>query len=177
MPKGVYAAASAMVTEQRALDVTSYNMANAQSVGFRRAEALRSSFATELAMQQQRTDDISGNGGAGVLADGVFRAQAQGNIHRSDRPTDIAISGEGFFHLIDDQGGVALSRDGAFDINENGELINDLGWKLQGQGGDIQLPPDRMGISIDEAGRIYAQFADGAGVAPVFRRPDTHEPG
>ena len=168
MPKGVYAAASAMVTEQRALDVTANNMANVNSAGFRRGEAMRMSFANQLAQEQARHGGLAGDGAAGVHEDGVYRAQVQGNINRSDRPTDMAISGDGFFHFQDGQGQTVLSRDGGFSLDDGGFLVNDQGWRLQGQGGDIQLPEGRVGVTVDEAGRVYAQFAEGAGVVPRF---------
>lgn len=99
MPKGIYAAASAMFTESRALDVVAQNLANASTVGYRRAEPLRQSFA-EVMSQQGRSGPINQDGGAGVQNDGLFRVQTDGSKRDTGRDLDVALSGPGFLWCV-----------------------------------------------------------------------------
>ncbi|TVR14243.1 MAG: flagellar hook basal-body protein [Planctomycetota bacterium] len=166
--KGIYAAASAMFTERRSLDVIAHNLANASSTGYRRAEALRGSFAQTLAEQDQRTGGLDGDGGAGIHGAGVWRDFSQGTTRETDRPLDMSLSGNGFFVVEDEDGASLLTRSGHFLLDEQSRLVTPHGHTVQGQGGDITLPPDASGFSVDEAGRVYAQFRNEEGFAEEF---------
>lgn len=167
MPKGIYAAASAMYTERRSMDVIAHNLANAQSVGYRRAEALRGSFAETLA-DQGRTGGISGDGGAGIHQAGVWRDFSQGESRETDRPLDVALAGRGFLMARAEDGSELLTRSGHFTIDTENRLVGQHGWPVLGQDGEIQLPDDAMGFQIDEGGRIYALVQGDNGVQSQF---------
>jgi flagellar basal-body rod protein FlgF len=162
MPKGIYAAASAMVTENRSLEVTASNLANAQSAGFRRTIALRGGFDSVLAAQG-RTGNIAGNGGAGIQQTGTAYIFSQGDIKATGSQFDFALMGDGFFTVRDDQGQAWLTRDGSFSLDPAGRMVNSQGMTLEGQAGAIVIPNAAQDINIDENGRLYVEVPSGPG--------------
>jgi len=157
MPKGIYAAASAMVTESKALDVTAANLANASTVGYRKHVALREGFAESLA-REGRTGPISGDGGSGVRHDTAFVSFAEGQHETTGNPLDVALRGAGaFFRVRDQDGKVLLTRSGHFVADNAGRLVTDAGFPVEGQGGAITIPPEASRVVIDQAGRVFMQ--------------------
>ena len=155
MPKGVYIAASAMYVESKALDISARNLAHAQTTGYQREHFLRTGFAEELA-KTGRTDDLSGNGGAGILSNGSYFSHGPGTRDTTGAPLDVAIQGDGWFRVRDDAGKVLLTRAGNFSTDNKSRLITPEGYLVQGQGGPITIPPDAERVSIDQNGRISA---------------------
>lgn len=156
MPKGIYAAVSAMVTETRALDVTSQNLANLQTSGYRRQVALHGTFAERLA-GEGRTGGVAGEGGTGVYPTGSYFVFSEGNQDITGSPLDMALSGHGFYRVRDPNGRPLLTRCGNFSVNEQGNLVTPEGFTVEGQGGTISIPPEAQHIEVDERGGIYAK--------------------
>lgn len=153
MPKGVYAAASAMWVEARALDVAARNLAHGSTSGYRREIMLRGSFAEELA-KNGRNGPISGDGGSGVLTRGSYFSQAEGMREATGAPLDLALSGDAFYQVQDPQGRMLLTRAANFRTDQQGRLVTPDGWLVQGQGGAITIPAEAERIVVDRAGRI-----------------------
>jgi len=166
MPKGVYAAASAMLTERYQTEVIANNIANATTPGFRRSIALRDDFATLLA-RQARVEDLQGDGGAGVFLQQTFLVQEDGNLVETGGDLDMALSGNGFF-LVEDDREQWLTRHSHFSTNDLGQVITDDGRVLQGQGGPVVIPPEAADVDVDDAGRIYAVMPAEAGPQRTF---------
>lgn len=162
MPKGVYAAASAMVTETRALESVAKNLAHVQTPGYRKETALREGFATVLAAKG-RTGGIGGDGGAGILAAGTYHTFSQGSFEQTHAPLDLGISGAGFYRVRDPQGGLALTRAAHFSTDGDGRLVTDDGWAVEGQAGPVLIPSEANRVIVDESGRIYAETRDEKG--------------
>lgn len=156
MPRGVYAAASAMLTESRSLDVVAQNLANANSSGYRRQVALREGFAEVLA-QRGRTGGPEGDGGLGVFESAGARVFTQGELEETNSDFDFAITGDGFFRVRDPQGQSWLTRDGHFSLAGDGRLVDARGWALEGQSGPLVMPPTATRLVADDHGRVYAQ--------------------
>lgn len=161
MPKGVYAAASAMLTESRALEAVTANLANAQSAGYRRQIALRTGFDQVLA-ERGRQGGIAADGGAGVRDAGTTHAFDQGEFESTGNPLDLGLGGPGFFRVRDGEREL-LTRSGAFRLDEQRRIVNDHGWTLQGQAGDIAIPAETHSVRVDEGGRVYAEVLLPAG--------------
>ncbi|MFN4342716.1 MAG: flagellar hook protein FlgE [Azonexus sp.] len=110
---------SGLNASSKALDVTSNNIANASTVGFKGA-------ATHFA--DVYAASLSGGGasqvGIGVSASAIVQQYTQGNITTTSNSLDIAINGNGFFRMSKD-GAVTYSRNGQFHIDANGYLVND----------------------------------------------------
>ena len=169
MPKGIYAAASGMVSDRREMEIIAQNLANAQSSGYRRAGAVRQRFAETLARTQQRQGDLGADGGAGVFHDDIYRSFHDGTRTFTGSPFDLALHGDGFFQVVDEQGRTLLTRVSNCAVDDTGRLVTDHGMPVLGQGGPVVIPPDAVAVTVDEGGRIFANMPGGdAGVTPVF---------
>lgn len=107
------------------LDVIGNNVANANTVGFKGSQA---QFADVYAASQGGSATAAG---IGVKVAAVAQQFTQGNITSSNNPLDIAISGQGFFQL-DNNGATVYSRNGQFQMNKDGFIVNSQGHKLNG---------------------------------------------
>lgn len=109
------------------LDVIGNNVANSGTVGFKQSQAQFSDmYAASLA----------GGGavqvGTGGKVAAVVQQFTQGNITNTSNPMDVAISGQGFFRMIDPSGSILYSRNGQFQVDKNGFIVNNQGHKLSG---------------------------------------------
>ena len=102
------------------LNVTANNIANASTAGFKGS---RAQFADIFAVGAQKI-------GNGVRLSNVMQNFGQGGVDLTDRSLDLAISGEGFFTL-NDNGQISYSRVGSFDVDRNGYVVNGQGQRLQ----------------------------------------------
>lgn len=113
-------AVSGLNAASSGLDSIGNNIANSATNGFKGAHA---SFA----------DMFAGSGvGLGVNVAAVSQNFKDGSITRTDRATDVAISGNGFFRLLDENGDVVYSRDGEFHRDKSGNLVNNQGMIVTG---------------------------------------------
>ena len=156
MPNGVYAAASAMVTETKSMDVIAENIANSQSSGYRRGIQVREDFAQYLRDSRGIED------GAGVRHDGAYRSFNNGDYQQTGAKLDVGVVGRGhFMQAVDHDGRLLLTRNGALQQTDAGLLVTPEGFPIQGQAGDIVLPADIVDVNIDGEGRISTR-ASGA---------------
>jgi flagellar basal-body rod protein FlgG len=153
MPKGIYAAASAMVVETRNQEAVAHNLANLQTAGYRNETALRTSFAALMA-QRGSGGDLSGEGGAGVLNAGSYYSFTQGTLETTGAPLDLALTGDGFYRVRTDQGRELLTRAAHFNTDPQGRLVTPEGWTVEGQGGVITIPPDAGHVMVGKTGTI-----------------------
>jgi len=117
---------SGLNTSSKQLDVIGNNVANATTVGFKQSQA---QFADMYAAS------LSGGGsqvGTGARVASVAQQFTQGNITNTSNPMDTAINGEGFFRMIDPSGGVLYTRNGQFQMDKDGFIVNNQGHKLSG---------------------------------------------
>ncbi len=163
MPKGIYAAASAMVAETRMLESTARNVAHAQTPGYRREGQLRIGFAEVLA-GEGRTGGPRRDGGTGVLTAGMYREFADGTTDPTGSTYDLALQGDGFFTVQDGQGKAWLTRNGNFQLDSQNRLVTREGHLVMGQGGPIAIPADASRVVIDQGGLITIENQTSDGV-------------
>ncbi len=136
MIRGLYTAGTGMITQRKRLDVTVNNMANVETTGFKQDKLLVKSFAEILI---SRSDDAGyenvGSVNNGVHVDEVFTDFVQGALEQTDRLTDFAIQGEGFF-AVNTPEGVRYTRDGSFQTDENMQLVTGSGYPVLGMNGE-----------------------------------------
>ena len=113
-----------------ALGIISDNIANANTIGFKTSRAEFSDVIAKSLKGNLGGDQI----GRGTSLAGVKQIFAQGNITQTDRLTDLAITGDGFFVL--DGEGRAYSRNGSFNFNKEGALVNSDGLTVMGFAAD-----------------------------------------
>ncbi|MDO8651518.1 MAG: flagellar hook protein FlgE [Undibacterium sp.] len=117
---------SGLNAASKSLDVIGNNIANANTVGFKMAQT---QFADVFA------NSLSGAGGSsvgiGVKVATIAQQFTQGNISSTNNPLDIAINGAGFFRMSSN-GAVTYSRNGQFQLDKNGGIVNAQGSQLTG---------------------------------------------
>jgi len=118
-------ALSGLTAASADLNVTSNNIANANTVGFKSARAEFGDVFASAAAGLAKT--AAGNGTR--LAD-IRQQFKQGNINYTENTLDLALSGEGFF-TVRDGNGLAYTRAGAFGANDSGFVVNNAGQRLQ----------------------------------------------
>ena len=122
---GFEQALSGLNAASKSLDVIGNNVANASTVGFKESQA---QFADVYASM------LAGGGtqaGIGVRVATVAQQFAQGNITTTNNSLDMAVSGSGFFRM-DNDGSITYTRNGQFQLDKNGYIVNSQGYKLTG---------------------------------------------
>jgi len=131
----------------KALDVTSNNVANSATVGFKSAAAHFSDvFASSL------SGSGAGQVGIGTSVGAVQQQFTQGNITTTNNPLDISINGGGFFRMSD-SGSVSYSRSGQFHLDDSGFIIDDQGRNLTGYPviGGVLVPSAPVPLQLSSA--------------------------
>jgi flagellar hook protein FlgE len=108
------------------LNVTSNNLANVDTTGFKQS---RAEFADLFAQTQEGVSRTAVGNGAQVAA--VAQQFGQGNITSTGNNLDLALSGSGFF-IVSNNGGLNYTRNGAFQVDQNGYLVTSSGEQVQG---------------------------------------------
>jgi flagellar basal-body rod protein FlgF len=144
-----YIGLSRQMTLRRELDIAANNIANADTTGFKVEQLL---LGTEVG-GRARNDAIR-PGASFVLDRGVGRDFSQGSLQQTGRDLDFAIDGEGVFFKIQDGAAEAYTRDGAFTISPEGELVTKGGLPVLGDGGPIVIDPAQGPITVADDGNI-----------------------
>lgn len=168
MLRGLYTAAFGMKQSQVRQDVTANNIANATTTGFKSDEVVSEPF--KEVMLKNTEDDEFGEPAAhklgpmpfGVQTEGIYTDFVQGTPVQTGRDMDFAINGPGFFNVryfdgIRDY--IMYTRDGSFNIDKDGNVINSDGAFLQavdartGETGSMKLGGGK--ITVDPEGNVY----------------------
>jgi flagellar basal body rod protein FlgG len=167
---GLYQSAAGMMVNEYRQNVLANNLANAETVGFKRdvvafAERQR---ASEAGRREGPTNELLEG-----LCGGVWLAQTktdfdEGNLVRSENPLDVALAGPGFLRVAA-RGQEYLTRDGRMVMDPDGWLVAATdGAAILGRGGQpIRLNPRGGAVSIDEDGRIEQDGATRGRLAVV----------
>ena len=151
-------AATGMAAQQLNVEVISNNIANMNTVGFKkqRAEFQDLLYQTMEQAGAQSSDQgtIVPTGvqiGAGVQAGSVYRIDTQGTMTQTGNDLDMAIDGRGYFQVLLPTGETAYTRAGNFSKNDQGQLVTQDGYLVQPA---ITLPQDATDITISKAGQV-----------------------
>lgn len=157
MIRALSTAATGMEAQQTRLDVTANNIANTSTHGFKKS---RAEFADLMYQTQRAPGAATGAGtqaptglqvGLGVRTAATHRMHAQGALRQTGNPLDVAIEGRGFYAVNLPSGEVAYTRDGAFKLDAEGQIVTAEGYTLAG---DISIPPDAQTITIGADGTV-----------------------
>jgi len=151
-------AATGMAAQQMNVEVISNNIANMNTVAFKkqRAEFQDLLYQTFEAAGTQSSDQgtIVPTGvqvGAGVKAGAVYRIGTQGALTRTDNQYDLAIDGRGYFQVLTPSGETAYTRAGNFSINDQGQLVTQDGYQVQPA---ITIPGDATQVTVSKTGQV-----------------------
>ena len=159
MIRGLYTAATGMNAMQHQIDVTSNNIANVNTTGFKqdRAEFQDLMYETlnyTAGKTSEATMNPTGiNAGLGVRVSGIQKNFTEGDPKLTSNPLDIAIQGKGFFQITLPSGETAYTRNGAFKLNSDGNIVNANGYPLSPE---IVVPNNVTDITIGKDGIVTA---------------------
>ena len=158
----LYIAATGMVAQQQRVDVIDNNLANMNTTGYQRR---RASFNDLLYEDQKRpnnkhsrADGIVPGGvkaGLGVHTASFYRVVEQGNLAQTGSPFDLAIQGSGYMQVTLANGETGYTRAGAFQLNQNGQLVTHDGLPLSA---GISIPPGALEVTVNNSGQVLASF-------------------
>lgn len=146
MIRSLYTSVSGLITQEAKQNVITNNLANANTIGFKSDNLSVKKFDDVLIENYDKLvngkpqRNIIGSLSQGSEIDGVQTSFTQGIIESTDKWTDFAIEGGGFFTAADDTNNVFYTRDGHFHVNSQGYLVNDSGQNI-------------LGISVDAYGQ------------------------
>jgi flagellar basal-body rod protein FlgF len=144
---GIYIAAAGAIAQSNAMDATANNIANANAAGF---HAERVSFQEALT-RAKSPDQVSVQTNTGKTLD-----SQNGALLQTNNPLDVAIEGDGMFSVQTPQG-TRYTRAGNFQLDSQGMLVTQDGYKVLGEGGQpISMPPTATNVSITSDGSITA---------------------
>lgn len=158
--QSMHTAATSLDTNQRRLNNTANNLANVNTIGFKKSRLNMAS----LMHQKVRQPGVEvGNAtlpsglsiGTGVRVVSSQELHTQGGLKQTSGQFDIAISGEGFFQVQLPTGELAYTRAGDFQVDGVGNMVTPSGYLLEPQ---MTIPEDAMSITISEQGVVMAQF-------------------
>lgn len=154
-----------MMAQMARQDVIANNLANASSAGFRRDEVTTASFGEYLLTRHDkgRLPRQVGTIPAGTLDSTGYVDLTPGTVRDTGMMTDLAIDGGGFFAVEAPEapGGVLLTRDGHFHVDEEGYLAARDGRRVLGDGGPVRVGGESITVTVD--GRVLVPAAEPAG--------------
>ncbi len=159
MIRGLYTTASGMLAEMVRNDIAANNLANVNTTGYKKDMAVFKSFpevlikrVNDLKQNELSREPNIGKIGTGTIVDEIVTSYEQGQLRESPNPFDLAISGDGFF-VVQNQNGSFYTRNGSFSLDSEGYLVNSRGDYVLGQAGPIKIE-DSNNIVIDGTGNI-----------------------
>ena len=151
MERGLYIAASGMLTEQRRQDQIANDLANAATAGYKSDRSTQRSFG-DLLLTNSRSGQVVGALGLGVQVDETVTDWTPQPLRQTDEPLDFGIQGEGFF-AVQTGAGIFYTRNGQFTLAPNGNLTTARGDIVLGPGGapvtagaDGKVDPRNIGV-------------------------------
>jgi flagellar basal-body rod protein FlgG len=156
-------AATGMSAQQLNVEVIANNIANINTTGFKRA---RAEF-TDLLYQVERMNGIPNSSGTSAIPEGaqlglgtrlaaIRNVHLQGPLANTGNKLDFAINGTGWFQISGPDGETLYTRDGAFNTNENGQVVTLDGYEVQPS---MTVPANSIDVHVNKSGEVYAQVA------------------
>jgi len=159
-------AATGMLAQQLNVEVTSNNLANMNTTGFKMSRAefqdLLYQNIQSPGAQTSDTGTYAASGiqiGAGVRTAAIYRVTTQGDLKSTSNPYDVAIQGAGFFRIQQADGTDAYTRAGNFGLSPEGQLVTQDGLLVQP---GIAIPQNTLSVQVNAQGQVMATVAGNA---------------
>jgi flagellar basal-body rod protein FlgG len=159
MINSLWISKTGMEAQQMQLDVISNNLANVSTNGFKKAHAVFEDLMYQNLRQvgsnatEQSTLPTGLQVGLGVRTVATSRSFSQGSLQQSNNNLDVAIQGNGFFQVTLPDGTTGFTRDGAFQLDSQGRMVNSSGLLVQG---GITVPANATNLSVAQDGTVSA---------------------
>lgn len=162
MNRALWIAKTGLDAQQTRMSVTSNNLANVNTTGFKRDRAvfedlLYQNVRQAGAQSSQDTQLPSGLSiGTGVRTVATEKLFTQGNLVQTGNSLDMAVQGRGFFEILLPDGTLGYTRDGSFQLDSEGQIVNSSGYVLQP---GITIPSNVQSITIGVDGTVSVSVA------------------
>jgi flagellar basal-body rod protein FlgG len=146
------------------------NLANAGTSGYKRSRAIFADLLYQNVRQpgaQSSQDTQLPSGlmiGTGVRTVATEKLFTQGNLAQTDNELDMAIQGNGFFQVLLPDGSEAYSRDGSFQVDNQGQLVTSSGYQMQPA---LTIPEDAQSVTIGTDGTVSVRQAGSSAITQV----------
>ena len=160
--EAMWIAKTGLEAQQTRLSVTSNNLANVATTGYKETrpvfadliyQTVRQPGASSSENTQLPSGLMIGTGVRTVATEKLFQ---QGNIIQTENSLDLAISGRGFFEILMPNGSVAYTRDGSFQVDADGNVVTATGFLLEP---NITIPEDVTAVTVGQDGTVTVQVA------------------
>jgi flagellar basal-body rod protein FlgG len=170
MFSSLWIAKTGLDAQQTRMAVTSNNLANVNTTGFKRSRAAFEDLIYQNerqpgAQSSQATQVPSGTMvGTGVRVVGTEKLFTQGEVVQTNNPLDIAVQGRGFLQVTMPDGTVAYTRDGSFHLNSDGQIVTNSGYPIEPA---LTVPANAQSITIGNDGTVSVQLPGQAAPAQI----------
>jgi flagellar basal-body rod protein FlgG, Gram-negative bacteria len=157
MIRSLWTAKTGLEAQQTQMDVITNNLANVGTTGFKRSRAIFEDLLYQNLRQPGANASAQGNLpsglqiGTGVRPVATERLHTQGNLQQTNNSRDLAINGNGFFQVLLPDGTLAYTRDGSFQVDQNGQVVTAGGYPLEPS---LMIPSNAMSISVSQDGIV-----------------------
>ena len=170
MFSSLWIAKTGLDAQQTRMAVTSNNLANVNTTGFKRSRAAFEDLMYQNdrqpgAQSSQATQVPAGTMvGTGVRVVGTEKLFTQGEVVQTNNPLDIAVQGRGFLQVTMPDGTVAYTRDGSFHLNSDGQIVTNSGYPIEPA---LTVPANAQSITIGTDGTVSVQLPGQAAPAQI----------
>lgn len=160
MNPALWVAKTGLDAQETRMQTVSNNLANVNTTGFKQDRASFEDLVYQNVRQPgaQNTQDAqlpTGLSlGTGVRVVATEKEHTQGNLQQTGNSLDMAIEGDGFFQVLQSDGGVAYTRDGSFQVNSDGQMVTSNGFELEPP---INIPENAESVTIGRDGTVTVQ--------------------
>ena len=157
MLRSLHIARTGLDSQQTQLDVISNNLANVSTTGYKKGRAIFEDLLYQIirqpgAQSSQQTQLPSGfQLGVGARVVATQRIHSQGALQATGNALDVAINGRGFFQVDLPDGTIAYTRDGSFQLDNQGQMVTASGYPVTG---GITIPDNATTVSIAKDGTV-----------------------
>ena len=170
MNQSLWVAKTGLDAQQTRMSVVSNNLANVNTTGFKQDRAVFEDLLYQNVRQSganSSQDTILPSGmnlGTGVRVVATEKNFNQGSLNQTGNGLDVAINGRGFFQILKPNGDLAYTRDGTFQLNDQGQLVTSSGYTVQP---GITIPDAAQSVTIGKDGTVSVKLAGQASVSQV----------
>lgn len=170
MLRSFYIASNGIINQQRTINTISNNIANSQTPGFKSDLSVKNTFARELILLNGGRKNDTGTIEYQYTQESYTQLE-QGSFEFTQRPLDIAIEGPVYFNVLNRDGEQCLTRNGQFDLDDEGYLCLTGAGRVIGTNGEIYI--GKSDFSVDNKGAIFVDGQQAGALSLTYVEPGT----
>jgi flagellar basal-body rod protein FlgG len=170
MMRSLWISKTGMEAQQTQLDTISHNLANVSTNGYKKSHAVFEDLMYQTLRQpgansaEQTTLPTGLQLGLGTRAVATSRSFTQGALQQTSNSLDMAIRGNGFFEIQMPDGSTGYTRDGAFQVNAQGQLVTNNGYAVNP---GITIPANTLTVTVGNDGTVSTTSAGQTGAQVI----------